>query len=64
VHISYQIPRSRGKLGEAATAFIVNTVATLDHVIIAGVRAPTQELPVGAMAEVVFVPRSGQTAHQ
>ena len=52
MNISYQIPRSRGKVGVAAIAFSVDTVATLDRVIIAGVKTPTQELPVGAIAEV------------
>jgi hypothetical protein len=53
---------SGGNVGVLAAAFSVDTVATLNHVIIAGATTPTQELSVGATAEVVFVPRSFQTA--
>lgn len=49
---------SGGNVGVLAAAFEVNTVATLDRVIIKGTTTPTQELPVGASAEVVFAPRS------
>lgn len=49
---------SGGNVGVAAIAFEVDTVATLDRVIIKGATTPTQELPVGASADVVFVPRS------
>jgi hypothetical protein len=41
-----------------AAAFEVDTVATLNRVVIAGATNPTQELPGGATAVVVFVPRS------
>lgn len=49
---------SGGNVGVLAAAFEVDTVATLNRVVIAGATNPTQELPVGATAEVVFVPRS------
>ena len=49
---------SGGNVGVLAAAFEVDTVATLNRVIIAGATNPTQELPIGATAEVVFVPRS------
>jgi hypothetical protein len=44
-----------------AAAFSVDTVATLDRVTIVGTITPTQELSIGATAEVVFAPRSAQT---
>lgn len=62
-----------GDVGVAAIAFSVDTVATLNGVFIAptihtptqplcvGAHTPTQELSEGATAEVVIVPRSGQT---
>jgi len=50
-----------GKFGVTAAAFSVDTVATLDRVIIAGAETPTQEISDGATAEVVILPRSGQT---
>ncbi len=53
---------SGGNVGVLAAAFGVDTVATLNRVIITGTTTPTQELPVGATAEVVFAPRSAQTA--
>jgi hypothetical protein len=53
---------SGGNVGVLAVAFEVDTVATLKRVIIVGTTTPTQELPVGASAEVVFAPRSVQTA--
>jgi hypothetical protein len=46
-----------GKVGVLAVAFSVDTVATLNRVIIVGTTTPTQELPVGASAEIVFAPR-------
>jgi len=49
---------SGGNVGVAAIAFSVDTVATLDRVIIVGTITPTQELSVGATAEVVSAPRS------
>jgi parallel beta helix pectate lyase-like protein len=49
---------TEGNVGVLAVAFGVDTVATLNRVIIAGTATPTQELPVGASAEVVFAPRS------
>jgi parallel beta-helix repeat protein len=49
---------SGGNVGVLAAAFSINTVATLDRVIITGVATPAQELSVGATAKVVFVPRS------
>ena len=49
---------SGGNVGVLAAAFEVDTVATLNRVVIAGATNPTQELPVGATAEVVFVLRS------
>jgi hypothetical protein len=48
-------------VGVLAVAFDTDTVATLDRVIIKGATTPTQELPVGATAEVIFVPRSSHT---
>jgi hypothetical protein len=44
-----------------AAAFSVDTVVTLDRVTIVDITTPTQELSVGATAEVVFAPRSAQT---
>jgi hypothetical protein len=49
---------SEGNVGVLAVAFSVDTVATLERVIIRGATTPTQELSVGATAEVVFAPRS------
>ncbi len=43
-----------GNVGVAAIAFEIDTVATLDKVLIKGATTPTQELPVGASAEVVI----------
>jgi len=51
---------SGGNVGVLAVAFEVDTVATLNRIIITGTTTPTQELPVGATAEVVFAPRSAQ----
>jgi hypothetical protein len=45
-------------IGVLAAAFEVNTVATLDHVIIKGAKMPTKTISDGATAKVVFVPRS------
>jgi nitrous oxidase accessory protein NosD len=53
---------SGGNVGVLAAAFSVDTVATLDRVIIKGTTTPTQELSVGATAEVVFAPRSVLTS--
>ena len=53
---------SGGNVGVLAAAFEVDTVATLNRVIIVGATTPTQELSVGATAEVVFAPRLVQTA--
>ena len=53
---------SGGNVGVLAAAFSVDTVATLNRVIITGTTTPTQELSVGATAEVVFAPRPVQTA--
>jgi len=53
---------SGGNVGVLAAAFSVDTVATLNRVIITGTTTPTQELSVGATADVVFAPRSVQTA--
>ena len=53
---------SRGNIGVLAVAFSVDTIATLNRVIIVGIITPTQELSVGATAEVVFAPRSVETA--
>ncbi len=52
---------SGGNVGVLASAFSVDTVATLDRVTIVGTITPTQELSVGATAEVVFAPRSAQS---
>ncbi|MGC1131540.1 MAG: hypothetical protein WA941_01855 [Nitrososphaeraceae archaeon] len=53
---------SGGNVRVLAAAFIVDTVATLDRVIIIiGTTTPTQELPIGGLAEVVFAPRSALT---
>lgn len=49
---------SGGNVGVLAVAFSVDTVAKLDRVLIRGATIPTQELPVGAEAEVVYAPRS------
>jgi hypothetical protein len=49
-----------GNVGVLAAAFSADTVATLDRVLIVGTTTPTQELSVGATAEVVFAPRSVQ----
>jgi len=49
---------SGGNVGVLAAPFEVDTVATLNRVIITGATTPTQELPVGASAEVIFAPRS------
>jgi Right handed beta helix region len=57
-HTISNIKISGGNVGVLAVAFSVDTVATLERVIIAGTTTPTQELPVGANAEVVFAPRS------
>jgi spore coat protein U-like protein len=53
---------SWGNVGALAAAFEVDTAATLNRVIITGTTTPTQELSVGATAEVVFAPRSVQIA--
>ena len=45
-----------------AVAFDTDTVATLDRVLIKGATTPSQELSVGATAEVVLVPHSAITA--
>jgi nitrous oxidase accessory protein NosD len=47
-----------GNVGVLAAAFSIDTVATLDRVVIKGTTTPTQELSVGATAEVVFKPSS------
>ena len=52
---------SGGNVGVLAAAFEVDTVATLNRVIIIGATTPTEELSEGATAEVVFSPRSVQT---
>ncbi|MGC1133608.1 MAG: right-handed parallel beta-helix repeat-containing protein [Nitrososphaeraceae archaeon] len=57
-HIISNTKISGGNVGVLAVAFGVDTVATLDRVIITGTTTPTQELSVGATAEVVFAPRS------
>jgi parallel beta-helix repeat protein len=49
---------SGGNVGVLAAAFSVDTVATLERVIIRGTTTPTQELSVSATAEVVIAPRS------
>ena len=51
-----------GNVGVLAVAFSVDTVATLNRVAIVGATTPTQELSVGSTAEVIFAPRSVQTA--
>jgi hypothetical protein len=51
-----------GNVGVLAVAFSVDTVATLNRVVIVGATTPTQELSVGATAEIVIAPRSVQTA--
>ena len=53
---------SGGNVGALAAAFEVDTAATLNRAIITGTTTPTQELSVGATAEVVFAPRSVQIA--
>jgi hypothetical protein len=53
---------SRGNIGVLAVAFSVDTIATLNRVFIVGIITPTQELSVGATAEVVFATRSVETA--
>ena len=52
---------SGGNVGVLAAAFSVDTVAMLDRVTIVGTTTLTQELSVGATAEVVFAPRSAQS---
>jgi hypothetical protein len=51
---------SNGDVGVLAVAFSIDTVATLDRVLIKGVTTPTQELPVGATAEVVIKKQHGK----
>lgn len=52
---------SGGNVGVLAAAFSVDTIATLDRVTIVGTITLTQELSIGATAQVVFAPRSVQT---
>jgi hypothetical protein len=51
---------SKGDVGVLAVAFSIDTVATLDRVLIKGVTTPTEELPVGATAEVVIKKQHGK----
>jgi hypothetical protein len=60
-HTIFNTQISGGNVGVLAAAFSVDTVATLDRVTIVGTITPTQELSVGATAEVVFAPRSAQS---